>query len=110
MNLSVETKLATALGAAFVALVLGAIAQTQNESGTAGFNEYGLTDNPALTNPSRERFERSSSRGAARDDARASLSNDTDRVSASANGKKEKASKSAKRAPKDAGVDHSYDD
>ena len=77
MNLSVETKLATALGAAFVALVLGAIAQTQNESGTAGFNEYGLTDNPALTNPNRERFERSPSRGTTREDARTSSSNDT---------------------------------
>ena len=56
MNLSIETKLATALGAALVALVLGAIAQTQNESGTAGLNEYALTDNPTSINPSRKEF------------------------------------------------------
>jgi len=50
MNLSIETKLATALGASFVALVLGAIAQTQNDSGTARANEYALTDNPKSIN------------------------------------------------------------
>jgi hypothetical protein len=77
MNLSVETKLATALGAAFVALVLGAIAQTQNESGTAGLNEYALTDNPTSINPSRKEFQSSSTRGTTREDARTSLSNDT---------------------------------
>ena len=78
MNLSIETKLATALGAAFVALVLGAIAQTQNESGTAGPNEYALTDNPTSINPSRKEFQSSSTRGATQEDARTSLSNDTD--------------------------------
>jgi hypothetical protein len=59
MNLSIETKLATALGASFVALVLGAIAQTQNDSGTAGANQYALTDNSVSINPSRkDRFAR----------------------------------------------------
>jgi len=77
MNLSIETKLATALGAALVALVLGAIAQTQNESGTAGLNEYALTDNPTSINPSRKEFQSSSTRGTTREDARTSLSNDT---------------------------------
>ena len=77
MNLSIETKLATALGASFVALVLGAMAQTQNDSGTARANEYALTDNPASINPSRKEFQSPSTRGTMREDARTSLSNDT---------------------------------
>jgi hypothetical protein len=108
MNLSIETKLATALGASFVALVLGAMAQTQNDSGTAGANEYALRDNPALTNPSREGFTSSSSRGTTQEDARTSLSNDTGRLPVAANGKKK--FKSVKHESKDAGADHSYDD
>jgi hypothetical protein len=91
MNLSVETKLATALGAGFVALVLGVMAQTQNDSGIA--TEYGMSDNPALTNPSRNEFQSSSSRGMMRE-------------SDDANG----ASASTKRTSEDAQVDHSYDD
>jgi hypothetical protein len=108
MNLSIETKLATALGATFVALVLGAMAQTQNDSGTAGPNQYALTDNSTSINPSRKEFQSSSSRGTTREDARTSLSNDTDQGPPSANGKTK--SKSTKHGSEDARVDHSYDD
>ena len=108
MNLSIETKLATALGATFVALVLGAMAQTQNDSGTAGPNQYALTDNPTSINPSRKEFQSSSSRGTTREDARTSLSNDTDQGPPSANGKTK--SKSTKYGSENARVDHSYDD
>lgn len=89
MNLTIEAKLATAVGASLVALVLGAIAQTQNDSGTAGTTEYGLTGNPALTNPTREEFQSSPSRGTTQEDAKTSLSNDADQGPASVNGKKE---------------------
>ena len=108
MNLSIETKLATALGASFVALVLGAIAQTQNDSGTARSNEYALADNPTSINPSRKEFQSSSSRGTTQEDAKTSLSNDTDQGPASANEKKK--SKSTKHGSENARVDHSYDD
>jgi hypothetical protein len=108
MNLSIETKLATALGASFVALILAAIAQTQNDNGTAGSNEYALTDNPASINPSRKELQSSSSRGTTQEDARTSLSNDTGRLPVAANGKKK--SKSVKHESKDAGADHSYGD
>ncbi|PYJ28979.1 MAG: hypothetical protein DMF24_10640 [Verrucomicrobia bacterium] len=90
MNLSVETKLATALGASFVGLILGVMAQTQSDSRTAP--EYGMIDNPALTNPSRNEFQSSSSRGTARE------SND-------ANGAHPR---NARR--QNSQVDHSYDD
>ena len=76
MNLSIETKLAMALGASFVALGLGAMAQTQNDSGTAGSNESTLTDKPTSINPSRKEFQSSSSR-TTQEDAKTSLSNDT---------------------------------
>ncbi len=108
MNLSIEMKLATALGATFVALVLGAIAQTQNDSGAAGPNEYALTDNSVSINPSRKEFQSSSSRGTTQEDAKTSLSNDTDQGAASANGKTK--SKSTKHGSENARVDHSYDD
>ena len=108
MNLSIETKLATALGASFVALVLGAMAQTQNDSGTSGPNEYALTDNATSINPSRREFQSSSSRGTTQEDAKTSLSNDTDQGLASATGKKK--SKSTKHGSENARLDHSYDD
>lgn len=78
MNLSIETKLAAALGASFVALVLGAMAQTQNDSGTVAPNEYVLTDNLTSINPSRNEFQSSSSRGTTQEDAKTFFSNDTD--------------------------------
>jgi hypothetical protein len=108
MNLSIETKLATALGASFVALVLGAIAQTQNDSGTAGANEYALTDNSASINPSRKELQSSPSRGTTQEGATTALRNDTDQGSASASGKKK--SKSTKHGSENPRVDHSYDD
>jgi hypothetical protein len=112
MNLSIETKLAAALTASFVALVLGALAQTQNDSGTAGSNDrsnqYALTENPALTNPSREGFTSSSSRDTTHEDAKTSLSNKPGQVPASTNG--ETRSKSFKDGSGNALVDHSYDD
>jgi hypothetical protein len=110
MNLSIETKLATALGISFVALVLGVIAETQNDSAAAGPNEYALTDNSVSINPSRKEFQSSSSRGTTQEDAKTSLSNDTDQGPASANRKEKKAPKSTNRASEDARVDHSYDD
>lgn len=112
MNLSIETKLATALGASLVALVLAAMAQTQNDSGTAGSNDqsnqYALTDNPALTNPSREGFGNSPSPGTPQEDARTFLSNKPGQVPASSN--REKSSKSSKDRSGHALVDHSYHD
>ena len=107
MNLSIETKLATALGVTFVALVLGAIAQTQNDTGAAGLNEYALTDNSVSINPSRKEFQSSSSR-TTQEDAKNLLANDAGRVSASANGKTR--TKSTKHGSEAARVDHSYDD
>jgi hypothetical protein len=84
------------------------MAQTQNDSGAAGPNEYALTDNSVSINPSRKEFQSSSTRGAAQQGVTASLSNDAGRVSASANGKTK--SKSTKHGSEAAGVDHSYDD
>jgi hypothetical protein len=107
MNLSIEMKLATALGATFVALSLGAMAQTQNDSGTTGSNESALTDNATSINPSRKEFQGSSS-STTQEKAKTSLSNDTDQGPASANGKKK--SKSTKRESENARVDHSHDD
>jgi hypothetical protein len=107
MNLSIETKLAAALGVTFVAFVLGAIAQTQNDSAIAGPNQYAVTDNPASINPSRKEFQSSSSR-TTQEDAKNVLANDAGRVSASANGKTR--TKSTKHGSEAARVDHSYDD
>ena len=109
-NLSIEKKLATALGASFVALVLGAIAQTQNASGTTGSNEYGLTNYPTMINPSRGRFESSPSRGMTQKYARIPLSNDISQGMSSADGKEKQTPKSTKPSSENARVDHLYDD
>jgi len=42
MKLSIEAKVAAAIGIAFAALSIGAIAQEQSEHGTAGSNQTSL--------------------------------------------------------------------
>jgi hypothetical protein len=42
MKLSIEAKVAAAIGIAFAALSIGAIAQEQSEHGTAGLNQTSL--------------------------------------------------------------------
>jgi len=110
MNLSIEKKLATALGASFVALVLGAIAQTQNASGTTGSNQYDLTNYPTLINPSCGGFESCPSRGMIQKYARIPLSNDISQGLSSADAKEKQTPKFTKPRSENAHVDHLYDD
>jgi hypothetical protein len=44
MKLSVEAKVAAAVGMAFAALTIGVIAQEQSEHGTAGLSQTSLQD------------------------------------------------------------------
>ena len=48
MKLSVETKVAAAITAGFIALTAIAIAQGNSESQAGGPNGYGLTNNPRV--------------------------------------------------------------
>ena len=48
MKLSIEAKVAATVGAAFVALTVGAIGQEHSEGQTGGLNGYSLTNNPAV--------------------------------------------------------------
>jgi hypothetical protein len=48
MKASVETKVAAAVAASFVALTVGAIAQGYSASQTGGLNDYGSMNNPGV--------------------------------------------------------------
>jgi len=48
MKLSIEARVAAAVGTAFVALTVGAIGQERGGSQTGRVNGYGSTNNPAV--------------------------------------------------------------
>ena len=48
MKLSIEARVAAAVGTAFVALTVGAIGQERSGAQTGRLNGYGSTNNPAV--------------------------------------------------------------
>src|SRR5438034_9764222 len=57
MKLSIEAKDAASVGAGFMALTVGAIAQGRSEDKTGGHNNYGPTNNPGVnTNMSQQGY------------------------------------------------------
>ena len=59
MKLSVEARVAAAIGVAFAALSVGAIAQEQSDGGPKRSNGYGATNRPGLSQTNLPRVERS---------------------------------------------------
>lgn len=59
MKLSIEARVATAIGIAFAALSVGAIAQEQSGGGSKRSNGYGATNDGVLSQTNLPRVERS---------------------------------------------------
>ena len=59
MKLSIEARVATAIGIAFAALSVGAIAQEQSDGGLKRSNGYGATSGAGLSQTNLPRVERS---------------------------------------------------
>ena len=97
MKLSIESKVAVAVGAGFVALTIGAMAQGRSGGGTGGPNGYGPMNNPGLSHMNPQGLQSSEFGRTTAEDARTKFS-DTNMDETTVTKGKKKSSKTSKSA------------
>jgi hypothetical protein len=89
MKLSIESKVAIAVAAGFVALTIGVMAQGRSGGGTGGANGYGPMNNPGLSHMSSQGLQSSEFGRTTAEDARTKFSDtNTDETTVTTKGKK----------------------
>jgi hypothetical protein len=96
MKLSVETKVASAIAAGFMALIVGAIAQGRSGGQTGGPNGYGPTDNPGVNTHMSQQAYNSSLPGRTNAEENRQKFSDEDQTATPKKAKKSKSPRSTK--------------
>lgn len=107
MNLSIEMKLAAAVGTTFVLLIMSSIAHAQDQGGSGTTNEYALTEKSIPAEESPQGFHGSSPD---RITEKATVTYSDGQTSIAGSEEKKKSFKSAKHRAQAAQLDHSHDD